>query len=148
MPTPVAISQMFFGLTAISQYARLDTACSRPKAISDRYRPQRDISVPPASAPMMVAASPSTLFTVPTSVGVKPAPRIRKVVDSAPAKASPSLYSTISSRTASAPRRVKNSCRGSTTASRRLRGGRETCSGSGAHNVASAHSSISPPIST
>ncbi|KAG1313273.1 hypothetical protein G6F62_014117 [Rhizopus arrhizus] len=148
MPTPVAISHKFFGLIAISQYARFDTACSRPKTISDRYRPQRDISDPPASAPTMVAASPSTLFTVPTSVGVKPAPRIRKVVDKAPAKASPSLYSTISSNTASAPRRVKNSCSGSPTAARRLRGARATCSGSGASKVATEHSSIRPPIST
>ena len=67
-------------------------------------------------------------------------------MDSAPANASPSLYSTISSSTASAPRRVKNS-RGSATAWRRLRGGGASTSGSGAHKVASAQASINAPIS-
>ena len=68
-------------------------------------------------------------------------------MDSAPANASPSLYSTISSSTASAPRRVKNSRSGSATAWRRLRGGGASTSGSGAHKVASAQASINAPIS-
>src|SRR5690625_441893 len=92
--------------------------------------------LPPANAPTMVAASPKTLLTAPTSVPEKPAPRNKKVVDKAPANASPSLYSTISNSNVQAPLRPKNSFKGATTASRK-EGGACTCnSGSGAKNVA------------
>ena len=63
------MSHRLRGLTAISQYARFDTACNRPKTISERYSVQRAISMPPASAPTTVAAMPMILLTVPTSVG-------------------------------------------------------------------------------
>jgi len=47
-------------------------------------------------------------------------------VVSEPAKASPSLYSTITRRSENAPGRPKNSRNGSTTASRSVRGGGAT----------------------
>jgi hypothetical protein len=49
------------------------------------------MATPPIRAPTIVAARPKVLLTMPTSSAPKPAPRIRKAVDSAPAKASPSL---------------------------------------------------------
>src|SRR5690606_29124798 len=67
-PIAVAINQRLFGLTAITQYPRLEIACKRPNAINERYNPQRAINDPPANAPTIVASSPSTLFTDPTSV--------------------------------------------------------------------------------
>ena len=56
-----------------------------------------------ASAPAIVSHRPMTLLTTPTSADAKPTPLSRKGVISAPAKASPSLYSTISPRMAPAP---------------------------------------------
>src|SRR3546814_13883230 len=94
---------------------------------------------PPASAPIIVAARPKILFTVPTSARPKPAPRNRNVVDKAPANASPSLYSTINSKMVQAPGRVKNSTRGSATATASGFGSRATVSGSGAGEVAMGH---------
>src|SRR5690606_12391517 len=115
------------GLTARYHYTQLDTTAKMPNNISDRYKPMRAINAPPAKAPTMVVAKPNTLFTVPTSAALNPAPRNKNVVDNAPAKASPNLYSTISSRMVHAPRRPKNSSNGCTTASPSVRGALLTC---------------------
>src|SRR5690625_2128447 len=112
MATTTAMEYKYGGVTASTQYPKLDTACKMPNNISERYKPMRAINAPPAKAPTMVVARPKTLFTVPTSVALKPAPRNKNVVDNAPAKTSPNVYSTISSRMVHAPRRPKNSSRG------------------------------------
>ena len=62
----------------------------------------------------MVASSPKPLLMAPISAWLKPTPRSRKLVDRLAAKASPSLYSTISSRKASACGREKKASHGPT----------------------------------
>src|SRR5690606_16374019 len=104
MANATAMESKHGGVHASTQQPKSDTACKMPNNISERYKPMRAINAPPARAPTMVVAKPNTLFTVPTSVALNPAPRNKNVVDNAPAKASPNLYSTISSRMVHAPR--------------------------------------------
>src|SRR5690606_38801059 len=87
-------------------------------------------------------------LTLPTTSGENPAPRIKNVVDSAPAKASPSLYSTISARILMAPLREKNSWNGTVNASYKVRGATlaPAASGSGASQVSTAAPNISSPM--
>ena len=82
------------------------------------------------------------MFTLPTSVWVKPTPRSRKVVDSASENASASLYRMISAIQASTSLRVKNALSGSTTAVSKVRGG-AICAALGEARVPSDAISIS-----
>ena len=95
----------------------------------------------------MVANRPRVLLTSPTSPASNPTPRIRKVVLRLPAKASPILYITISSRISQALLRPKKSRSGATTACSIVRGAGMLSSGSGASSVAATPISINPAIS-
>ncbi|MNC86197.1 hypothetical protein D3C83_18360 [compost metagenome] len=76
---------------ASSMKPRLVAACRMPKSMSAPYRRSFVISAPPASAPSIVAPTPSHLFAQPTSDRENSGPRSRKAVVRLPAKASPSL---------------------------------------------------------
>ena len=77
--------------------------CRMPNSSSERHSPSLSISSPPSSAPPMVSHRPMILLTTPTSAGLKAMLFSRKGVISDPAKASPSLYSTMKARKAPAP---------------------------------------------
>ncbi len=95
----------------------------------------------------MVAPTPSHLLAQPTSVSEKPAPRRRNAVLSVPAKASPSLYRMMTSRSSQAPRLEKYSASGSRTASASVFGALGGVAGSAAAQVAATPTSIRAAIS-
>ena len=95
----------------------------------------------------MVEARPTALFTKPTSSSENPAPRKRNAVVSEPANASPSLYSTSSTRIQPALGREKNSRKGSTTASRKVLGAAGAVEGSSPQNAAKTPTAIRAAMS-
>ncbi len=119
-----------------SQYPAFDTPCRMPKMSNARNSERRCIRIPPYSAPTIVASSPSVLLTTPTSPASNPTPRIKKVVVRLMAKASPSLYSTMSSRISQALLRPKKSRSGAATACSSVLGTGMASVGSGANRVA------------
>lgn len=105
-PTAKAIIGRLFPVIATKAYIKFDTDCRIPKLIKDLYKPSLFNRAPPSSAPKIELRTARILLTQPTVSAAKPAPRIKKVVESAPANESPSLYKTISNNMAIASFRV------------------------------------------